>query len=103
MKEELAVAGILIVGIITSLLTGSYIGVALAALGIPAYLAYLARKENILVSARLFDRDLFLMMAITLAIILIFKQFSDPRVGLISMAIAIPILFLLWDRLKAKK
>ena len=103
MKEEHAVAGILPVGILISLLTKSYVGVALAALGIPTYLAYLARKENILVRARLFDRDLFLMMTITLAVILVFNQFSDPRIGLVSMAIVIPILFLLWDRLKARK
>ncbi|AIF70226.1 hypothetical protein PAP_09240 [Palaeococcus pacificus DY20341] len=103
MKEEHAVTVILITGLALSLITKSYIGIVFAALGIPLYLAYLAREQNILVKARLFDRDLFLMMGITLVIILAFKKFSDPRIGLISMAVVIPLAFLIWDRLKGRE
>jgi len=102
-KETNAIAIILAVGIGVSLLLHNYAGIALAALGIPAYLAYGAREQNILAKSRLYDRDLFIMIAIAVAVILIFDRFLDPRVGLIGMAITIPIVALYADRLKYGK
>ncbi|WP_048151112.1 hypothetical protein [Palaeococcus ferrophilus] len=103
MREEQAVGIILVAGLTISLLTKSYIGVALAALGIPLYLAYLAREQNILVKARLVDRDLFVMIGVTVAVIFVFKLFSDPRLGLVGMAFIIPLIFLIAERLNLRK
>jgi len=103
MKEEHAVGIILTVGIIISMVFRTYVGIAVAAIGIPAYLAYTAREQNILAKSRLYDRDLFLMIAIAVAVILVFDHFWDPRMGLIAMAVAIPLLALYADRLKARK
>jgi len=103
MKEEHAVGIILTAGIIISLVMKTYVGVAIAAIGIPLYLAYVAREQNILAKSRLFDRDLFLMIAIAVVVILVFNYLWDPRMGLIAMAVAIPLLALYADRLKARK
>lgn len=103
MKETSAIAIILAVGIGISLLLKNYIGIAIAALGIPAYLAYTAREQNILAKSRLYDRDLFLMIGISVVVILVFNYFLDPRVGLIALAIVVPLLALYADRLKAGK
>jgi hypothetical protein len=103
MKEEQAVGIILVAGLAVSLLTRSYIGVALAAFGIPLYLAYLAREQNILVKARLVDRDLFVMIGVTVVVILVFNTFSDPRLGLVGMAFIIPLIFLFAERLNPRE
>ncbi len=103
MREEYAVGIMLTVGIGISLVFRTYLGIVFAALGIPLYLAYLARNQNILAKSRLYDRDLFLMIGITIVIILGFDRFWDPRIGLIALAIVIPLLALYADRLKAGK
>ncbi|ASI99446.1 hypothetical protein [Thermococcus celer] len=103
MKEEHAVGIILTVGIVIALLLRTYWGVAIAALGIPAYLAYIAREQNVLAKSRLYDRDLFLMIAIAVVVILAFDYLWDPRMGLIAMAVVIPLLAIYVDRLKARK
>ncbi|MDI3475142.1 MAG: hypothetical protein PWQ79_82 [Thermococcaceae archaeon] len=103
MKETTAVGLILAVGVGIALLTRSYLGVAIAALGIPAYLAYTAREQNILAKSRLYDRDLFVMIIIAVAVIVAFDRLWDPRLGLIAMAIAAPLIALYTDRLKARK
>ncbi|AHL23515.1 MULTISPECIES: hypothetical protein [Thermococcus] len=103
MKETSAIAIILAVGIGVSLLLKNYIGIAIAAFGIPAYLAYTAREQNILAKSRLYDRDLFLMIGISIVVILVFNYFLDPRIGLIALAIVVPLLALYADRLKAGK
>ncbi|WP_258083562.1 hypothetical protein [Thermococcus thermotolerans] len=103
MKEEYAVGIILAAGIVVSLVLRTYSGIALAALGIPLYLAYIAREQNVLAKSRLYDRDLFLMIAIAVVVILVFNYLWDPRMGLIAMAIAIPLLAIYADRLKARK
>ncbi len=77
--------------------------IAFAALGIPAYLAYTAREQNILAKSRLYDRDLFLMIVISAAVILAFNYFFDPRAGLIILALAVPLIALYADRLKTRK
>jgi hypothetical protein len=102
-KETGAIAIILTVGIVTSLLLKNYAGIAIAALGIPAYLAYTAREQNILAKSRLYDRDLFLMIGISVVVILVFNYFLDPRIGLIALAIVVPLLALYADRLKTGK
>jgi len=102
-KEAKAIALILAAGIGVSLLLRDYVGIAIAALGIPAYLAYTAREQNILAKSRLYDRDLFLMIGIAVVVILVFNYFLDPRVGLIAMAIVVPLLALYADRLKTGK
>ena len=103
MKEEYAVGIILTIGIIIALVFKTYLGIAFAAVGIPLYLAYIAREQNILAKSRLYDRDLFLMIGITIAIILGFDYFWDPRMGLIALAVVIPLLALYADRLKVRK
>ena len=103
MREEGAVGAILMAGILVSLAFKTYAGIAIAALGIPLYLAYVAREQNILAKSRLYDRDLFLMIAIAVVVILVFNYFWDPRIGLIAMAIAIPLLALYADRLKGRE
>ena len=103
MKEEHAVGIILAIGIAISLVFQTYLGVAVAALGIPLYLAYAAREQNILAKSRLYDRDLFLMIAIAVVVILVFDYFWDPRMGLIALAVATPLIALYADRLKARK
>ena len=103
MREEHGVGIILGLGIFISVAFRTYAGVTIAAVGIPIYLAYVARHQNILAKSRLFDRDLFLMMAIAVAVILVFDYLWDPRMGLIAMAVAIPLLALYADRLKARK
>ncbi|NJD98560.1 hypothetical protein E3E26_01950 [Thermococcus sp. LS1] len=103
MKDEYAVGIILIAGLAVSLAFRTYLGVVLAAIGIPLYLAYVAREQNILAKSRLFDRDLFLMIAIAIVVILVFNYLWDPRMGLIAMAVMIPVLALYADRLKARK
>lgn len=103
MKESWGIGGILIAGIVASLLAKSYAGIAIAAVGIPLYLAYTAREQNILAKSRLYDRDLFVMIAIAIVVILAFNYFWDPRMGLIAMAIVIPLLAVYADRLKARK
>ncbi|AFL95373.1 hypothetical protein CL1_1170 [Thermococcus cleftensis] len=103
MREEHAVGIILAVGIFISVAFRTYVGIAIAAVGIPLYLAYTAREQNILAKSRLYDRDLFLMIAIAVVVILVFNYLWDPRMGLIAMAVAIPLLALYADRLKARK
>lgn len=103
MKEEHAVGIILAAGILVSLIFKTYVGVAMAAVGIPLYLAYISREQNVLAKSRLYDRDLFLMIAIAVVIILVFNYLWDPRMGLIAMAVAIPLLAIYADRLKARK
>ncbi|NJE10858.1 hypothetical protein [Thermococcus sp. MAR1] len=103
MKEEHGVGIILAAGILISLILKTYVGVAIAALGIPLYLAYVAREQNILAKSRLYDRDLFLMIAIAVVVILVFNYLWDPRMGLIAMAVVIPLLAIYADRLKARK
>jgi len=102
-KETSAIALILAFGIGVSLLLKDYVGITIAAIGIPVYLAYTAREQNILAKSRLYDRDLFLMIGISVVVILAFNYFLDPRVGLIILAIVVPILALYTDRLKAGK
>ncbi|ASJ08075.1 hypothetical protein A3L11_02075 [Thermococcus siculi] len=103
MGEEHAVGIILALGIFVSVAFRTYAGIAVAAIGIPLYLAYVTRSQNILAKSRLYDRDLFLMIAIAVVVILVFNYFWDPRMGLIAMAVAIPLLALYADRLKARK
>ena len=103
MRETTAIAIILTAGIVLSLILRNYAGIALAALGIPAYLAYTAREQNILAKSRLYDRDLFMMIAITVVVILAFNYFLDPRVGLIALAVLVPLIALGTDRLKSRK
>ena len=103
MRESWGIGGILVAGIVASLLMKSYAGIAIAALGIPLYLAYTAREQNILAKSRLYDRDLFIMIGIAVVIILAFNYLWDPRIGLIAMAIAIPLIAVYADRLKARK
>ena len=101
MKVEYRIGLILLIGIMISVILRTYAGIILAALGIPFYLAYIAREQNILAKSRLFDRDLFLMMGLTIIVILAFEYFADPRIGLIVMAIVIPLAIYGIDRLKA--
>jgi|GEM_PF-674554 len=103
MKSEYAVLGILLIGLIVSIVSKSYVGVAIAALGIPMYLAYISREMNILAKSRIFDRDLFVMIGITIFIILLFEYLIDPRIGLIIAAFLIPLSIWGWDRLKTRK
>ncbi|WP_297499614.1 hypothetical protein [Thermococcus sp.] len=103
MKETTAIAIIFTTGIALSLILRSYAGIALAALGIPAYLAYTAREQNILAKSRLYDRDLFVMIVITVVVILAFNYFLDPRVGLIALAVLVPLIALGTDSLKSRK
>lgn len=57
-----------------------------------------------LAKSRLYDRDLFLMIAIAVVVILAFDYLWDPRMGLIAMAVVIPPLLAIYvDRLKARK
>ncbi len=103
MRSEYAVLGILLIGLLVSVMSRSYAGVAIAALGIPLYLAYISREMNILAKSRLFDRDLFVMIGITIFIILLFEYLIDPRIGLITAAFLIPLSIWGWDRLKSRK
>ncbi len=101
MGIEYRIGAILLIGLIVSVILRTYAGIVIAALGIPFYLAYTAREQNILAKSRLFDRDLFLMMGLTVIVILIFEYFADPRIGLIVMAIVVPLAIYWADRLKA--
>ncbi|ASJ01798.1 hypothetical protein A3L09_00245 [Thermococcus profundus] len=103
MRETTAVAVIFTTGIVFALLFKTYWGVVFSALGIPSYLAYVAREQNILAKSRLYDRDLFLMTGIAIAVILGFDYLWDPRAGLIVLAVAVPLLALYADRLKTGK
>ncbi|WP_456367403.1 hypothetical protein [Thermococcus sp.] len=103
MRETTAVGIILAVGVGVALILRNYIGIALAALGIPAYLAYTAREQNILAKSRLYDRDLFVMILISVIVIVVFNYFLDPRIGLIALAILVPLVALYADRLKGGK
>jgi uncharacterized membrane protein YhaH (DUF805 family) len=103
MKESAAIALILAVGIGLCLLLKNYVGIAFAALGIPAYLAYTAREQNILAKSRLYDRDLFVMIGISILVIVAFNYFWDPRAGLITLAVVVPLIALGADRLKARE
>ncbi len=100
MKETTAVAVIFSVGLLISLLFRTYWGVVFASVGIPVYLAYTAREQNILAKSRLYDRDLFVMIAIAVVVILGFDYFWDPRAGLIMLAIVVPLAAVLYDRVK---
>ncbi|USG99509.1 hypothetical protein K1720_08315 [Thermococcus argininiproducens] len=102
MKDEYAVFSILLAGLLISVVFKSYIGVVLAALGIPVYLAYVSKERNILAKSRIFDKDLFIMIGITIVVILVFEYFLDPRIGLILAAFLIPLAIWTWDRLKAR-
>jgi hypothetical protein len=103
MKETTAVGIIFTAGILISLALRTYYGVVLAALGIPTYLAYVARHQNILAKSRLYDRDLFLMIGIAIGIILLFNYLWDPRLGLITLAVIVPLLALIADQLKSRE
>ena len=103
MKEEHVIGLILILSLIVSLVAKTYLGIAIAAIGIPLYLAYVSREQNIMASSRLFDKDLFMMIGIMIIIILVFSIFSDPRVGIILLAVLIPVIFYLMDYLKTRK
>ncbi|AJC71513.1 MAG: hypothetical protein J7K48_00170 [Thermococcus sp.] len=103
MRETTAVAVIFSVGLAISLLFRTYWGVVFASVGIPVYLAYTAREQNILAKSRLYDRDLFVMIAIALAVILGFDYFWDPRAGLITLAVVVPIIAVIHDRIRRSK
>lgn len=103
MRETRAVGIIFITGILVSLIFKTYYGVVLSAVGIPAYLAYVARHQNILAKSRLYDRDLFLMIVIAIGVILLFNYLWDPRLGLIALALVVPLLALIADRLKPRE
>ena len=103
MKEEHVIGLILILSLIVSLVAKTYLGIAIAAIGIPLYLAYVSREQNIMASSRLFDKDLFMMIGIMIIIILVFSLFSDPRVGIILLAVLIPVIFYVMDHLKTRK
>jgi len=103
MRESLAIVAIFAAGIALSLLLKNYAGIAIAAVGIPAYLAYTAREQNILAKSRLYDRDLFLMIGVAIVVIVAFNYLLDPRIGLIGLAIVVPLLALYADRLKTRK
>ncbi len=103
MRETTAIALILTAGIGLSLILHNYAGIALAAIGIPVYLAYMAREQNILAKSRLYDRDLFIMIGLAVAVILTFNYFLDPRVGLIALAVLVPLIALATDRLKGRE
>ncbi|WP_010479366.1 hypothetical protein [Thermococcus zilligii] len=103
MKETAIVGIIFTAGILISVLSKTYYGVVLASLGIPVYLAYVARHQNILAKSRLYDRDLFLMILIVLGVMLLFNYLWDPRLGLIALAVLVPVLALIEDRLKSGK
>lgn len=103
MKEEHVIGLILTASLTVSLAAKTYLGIAVAAIGIPLYLAYISREQNIMASSRLFDKDLFMMIGIMIAIILVFSLFSDPRVGIILLAILIPVIFYVMDYLKTGK
>jgi RsiW-degrading membrane proteinase PrsW (M82 family) len=103
MRDSVAVGTILLIGLIISLIARNYAGIAIAALGIPAYLSYRAREQNILAKSRLYDRDLFVMIIIAIAVILAFDYFWDPRMGLITLAVVIPLLAMYADRLQLRK
>jgi len=103
MRETTAVAVIFSAGLAISLLFRTYWGVAFASVGIPVYLAYTAREQNILAKSRLYDRDLFVMIAISIAVILGFDYFWDPRAGLITLAIVVPLIAALHDRIRRSK
>ncbi|WP_456365222.1 hypothetical protein [Thermococcus sp.] len=103
MRETTAVAVIFTLGMVVSIALKTYYGVLIAALGIPAYLAYTARHQNVLASSRLYDRDLFIMIVIAILVIIAFNYLWDPRLGLITLAIVVPILALYADRLKGGK
>ncbi|NJF25077.1 hypothetical protein [Thermococcus sp. Bubb.Bath] len=102
MKETTAVAVIFTAGVVFALAFRTYWGIVFSALGIPVYLTYVAREQNILAKSRLYDRDLFVMIIIAVAVILGFDYLWDPRLGLISLAIIVPILALYADRLKSR-
>jgi len=101
MKEEYAVLGILLMGLVISTASKSYWGVVFVALGIPLYLAYISRERNILARSRIFDKDLFIMIGITIIVILTFEYLLDPRIGLVLAAFLIPLAIWAWSRLKA--
>ncbi|GAB6103087.1 hypothetical protein JCM16138_23100 [Thermococcus atlanticus] len=103
MKEEHVIGLILILSLVVSLAAKTYLGIAIAAIGIPLYLAYVSREQNIMASSRLFDKDLFMMIGIMIIIILVFSLFSDPRVGIILLAVLIPVIFYVMDHLKTGK
>jgi hypothetical protein len=103
MKAGSAIGIILAVGIAISMISRTYLGIVFASLGIPLYLAYMAREQNILARSRLYDRDLFLMTGIAVVVIIAFNYLWDPRIGLISMAVVVPLLALYSDRLKGRK
>ncbi|AEO14024.1 hypothetical protein [Thermococcus sp. AM4] len=103
MKETTAVAVIFSTGLLLSLALRTYWGVVFAAMGIPVYLAYIAREQNILAKSRLYDRDLFVMIGIAIAVILGFDYFWDPRAGLITLAIVVPVIAALHDRMRRSK
>ncbi len=103
MKRGTAIGIILAVGITISMIFRTYVGIAFASLGIPLYLAYMAREQNILAKSRLYDRDLFVMTGIAVVVIVVFNYLWDPRIGLITLAVVVPLLALYSDRLKARK
>ncbi|WP_461865891.1 hypothetical protein [Thermococcus sp.] len=103
MNEEHVVGLILVVSLVVSIALRTYLGVVIAAIGIPLYLAYISREQNIMASSRLFDKDLFMMIGTMIVVILVFGYFSDPRVGIILLAILIPVFFYVMDYLKTRR
>jgi len=101
MKSESVVGAVFFIGIVIAIVTKSYLGIAFAAVAIPLVLAYMAREQNILAKSRLYDRDLFVMMAITVIVILGFDKLWDPRLGLITLAVLVPLIAKLSEKRKS--
>ncbi|AEH24845.1 hypothetical protein [Pyrococcus yayanosii] len=93
MKEGCVLIVLLLMGLAMTIILKTFLGLVVPAVGIPAYLAYSARYQNILAKSRLVDLDLFIMIGVIIIVVLAFETFSDPRLGLILLSLLLPLLF----------
>ncbi len=101
-KPEIIVTVLLTTGILLSYVTGNRWFILSLAVVVPTYLAYVRRESNLLSKSKFYDRDFLLMVAVAVAVAVVFRTFWDPRIGLIIMIILIPILAVLSERIRMK-
>jgi len=97
-KPETVVTLTFAVGVALSYITGNHWFVIALAVIVPFYLAYVRRETNLLERSRFYDRDFLLMTAAAVSVILTFRLFWDPRIGLVAMVFVIPFLSIAFER-----
>ncbi|AEC52796.1 hypothetical protein PNA2_1883 [Pyrococcus sp. NA2] len=93
MKYETMISLLFGTSVFLTLIFKDYSFLVIPSIGIPIILAYLGRRENLFAKSPLFDRDTVTIVLLIIAIVIVFNLFTDPRLGLLSLGLFIPVIF----------